>query len=219
VDRILMVGGSTHMPMTSQMLRQLSGKQPDNSLAVSEVVARGAALHAGIAAARAEQTAHLLDHEALDALGDVVEISVNAHSLGIEVRHHNERINDILIRKNTQLPASASRIYRTATEHQSRVRVKVLQGEAHQAEACISIGECWIDDLPPELPKGSPVQVQCRVGADGIVSVVAKDLTSGKTARATLHRQSGMTEEEIAAAAQWGAESEHPVSCYGRGKI
>jgi molecular chaperone DnaK len=203
VDRILMVGGSTHMPMTSQMLRQLSGKQPDNSLAVSEVVARGAALHAGIAAARAEQTAHLLDHEALDALGDVVEISVNAHSLGIEVRHHNERINDILIRKNTQLPASASRIYRTATEHQSRVRVKVLQGEAHQAEACISIGECWIDDLPPELPKGSPVQVQCKVGADGIVSVVAKDLTSGKTARATLHRQSGMTEEEIAAAAQW----------------
>lgn len=203
IDRILMVGGSTHMPMTGQMLRQISGKQPDSSLAVSEVVARGAALHAGIVAARTQQTAAQMPDEALDTLGNVVEISVNAHSLGIEVRHKNERINDILICKNTQLPASASRVYRTVTENQSRVRVKVLQGEAHQAEACISIGECWIDELPAGLPKGSPVQVQCNVGADGIVSVLAKDLTSGKTARATLHRQSGMTEEEIAAAAQW----------------
>ena len=82
----------------------------------------------------------------------MVEINVNAHSLGIEVKQAEERINDILIPKNTQLPTAASRVYRTVVENQQRVRVKVLQGEAPQADACISIGECWIEGLPPTCP-------------------------------------------------------------------
>ena len=130
VDRILLVGGSTHMPMTGAMLRELSGKPPDNSLAVSEVVARGAAIHAGIVAARAGQASASSSAGAASALADVVEINVNAHSLGIEVRKDEDRVNDILIPKNTQLPAAASRVYRTVAENQQRVRVKVLQGEA-----------------------------------------------------------------------------------------
>src|SRR5581483_2226800 len=137
VDRLLLVGGSTHMPMTGQMLHELTGKMPDNSLAVSEVVARGAALHAGILAARAGAD-QSLGAAARAALEDVVEINVNSHSLGIEVKCNDQRINDILIAKNTQLPAAASRVYRTVNESQTRVRVKVLQGEAAQADACIS---------------------------------------------------------------------------------
>lgn len=203
VDRVLLVGGSTHMPMTGQMLREVSGKIPDNSLAVSEVVARGAAIHAGIAAARAGEVDLALDDEALEAFGAVVEINVNSHSLGIEVRKDQERINDILIPKNTQLPTAASRVYRTVVENQSRVRVKVLQGEAHQADACISIGECWIEGLPPNLPKASPIQVRCGVGSNGLIDVMALDMTSGKMARTEIHRSSGLSDEEIAREAEW----------------
>jgi molecular chaperone DnaK len=204
IDRLLLVGGSTHMPMTSQMLQEISGKTPDNSLAVSEVVARGAAIHAGIVAARGSNAQDLFgDSDLRDAFGDVVEINVNSHSLGIEVKRNQERANDILIPKNTQLPTAASRVYRTVVENQQRVRVKVLQGEAHQADACISIGECWIDELPPSLPKLSPIQVRCGVGSNGLVDVMALDMTSGKMARAELHRSSGLSEEEIAREAEW----------------
>jgi len=203
VDRVLLVGGSTHMPATRQMLQEISGKTPDNSLAVSEVVARGAAIHGGIVAARRGQEGLTFDPDVREALEDVVEINVNSHSLGIEIKKDGEKINDILIPKNTQLPAAASRVYRTAIENQPRVRVKVLQGEAHQVDACISIGECWIEDLPPNLPKSSPVQVRCGVGSNGLIDVMALDMTSGKMARAEIHRSVGLSEEEIAHEAEW----------------
>jgi molecular chaperone DnaK len=199
VDRLLLVGGSTHMPATGRMLQEISGKVPDSSLAVSEVVARGAAIHAGILATRLGQESAAV----ADLLGDVVEINVNAHSLGIEVRQGADRLNDILIPKNTQLPTSATRIYRTLTENQPRVRVKVLQGEAPQADACISIGECWIEGLPPNLPKASPIQVRCGVAANGLVEVTALDVTSGKSARTEIHRSSGLSDAEVAREAEY----------------
>jgi molecular chaperone DnaK len=201
VDRILLVGGSTHMPMTGAMLRELSGKPPDNSLAVSEVVARGAAIHAGILAAKAGTLS--ISKAAASALADVVEISVNAHSLGIEVRKDADKANDVLIGKNTQLPAASSRVYYTLSENQSRVRVRVLQGEASQADACIPVGECWIEGLPPILPKGSPIQVRCAVAANGLIDVMALDMTTGRMARAEIHRSSGLSEEEIARESAW----------------
>ncbi len=203
VDRVLLVGGSTHMPMTGEMLADLTGKQPDNALAVSEVVARGAAIHAGILVARGRKSGLVLNDEARDALGQVVEINVNSHSLGIEVKQQQERNNDVLIPKNTMLPTAASRVYRTVVENQQRVRVKVLQGEAHQADACISIGECWIEGLAPNLPRGAPVQVRCGVASNGLIDVMALDMTSGKMARATIHRSSGLSDEEIARESEW----------------
>jgi molecular chaperone DnaK len=205
VDRVLLVGGSTHMPMTGMMIQELSGKTPDNSQAVSEVVARGAAIHAGIVAARtASESGDSLDADIREALEQVVEINVNAHSLGIEVKQKdNTRANDILIRKNTQLPTAASRVYYTVVENQPRVRVKVLQGEAPQTDSCISIGECWIEGLPPNLPKRSPIQVRCGVGANGLIDVMALDMTSGKMARTEIHRSSGLSEEEIARETEW----------------
>jgi molecular chaperone DnaK len=202
VDRILLVGGSTHMPMTGRMIAEISGKAPDSSLAVSEVVARGAALHAGIVAARMIPSEGLGD-DVLDLLGDVVEINVNSHSLGIEIRKEKDRLNDILIPKNTQLPTEATRVYRTVVENQPRVRVKVLQGEAPHADTCISIGECWIEGLPPNLPKNAPIQVRCGVGANGLIEVTAIDQTSGKSAQTQIHRSSGLTEDEIAKEAAW----------------
>jgi molecular chaperone DnaK len=206
VDRLLLVGGSTHMPMTGQMLRELTGKAPDNSLAVSEVVARGAALHAGIVASRSAEQSPNLDPKALALLGEVVEINVNAHSLGIEVKNQqDERVNDVLIPKNTQLPTAASRVYYTKAENQHKVRVKVLQGDAAQADACISIGECWVEELPPNLPQYSPVQVRYGVSSNGLIDVMALDMTSGKMARTEIHRSSGLSEDEVAREAEWVA--------------
>jgi molecular chaperone DnaK len=203
VSSVLLVGGSTHMPMTRQMLQEVSGQVPNNSLAVSEVVARGAALHAGIVAAQQPDQALDLEEAARLILEQVVEINVNAHSLGIEVKRHQERCNDILIPKNTQLPTAASRVYRTVVENQQKVRVKVLQGDAPQAGSCISIGECWIEGLPPHLPNHSPVQVRCGVGSNGLIDVMALDMTSGKMARTTIHRSSGLSDDEIAREAEW----------------
>ncbi len=203
VDSVLLVGGSTHMPMTGQMLRDLTGKAPDSSLAVSEVVARGAALHAGIIMAHDTKAPSSMEQEALDELGQIVEINVNAHSLGIEVKKGSERINSILIPKNTMLPTAASRVYYTVIENQQNVRVKVLQGDAHSAEDCISIGECWIEGLPMQLPSHSPIQVRCGVASNGLIDVMALDMTSGKMARTEIHRSSGLSDAEIAREAEW----------------
>ncbi len=144
-----------------------------------------------------------LGEDVREALSQIIEISVNSHSLGIEVKHHEERINDVLIAKNTQLPTAASRVYRTVVENQQRVRVNVLQGETHHADACISIGECWIEELPPNLPKHSPIQVRCGCGSNGLIDVLALDMTSGKMVRTEIHRSSGLSEEEIAREAEW----------------
>ena len=94
-------------------------------------------------------------------------------------------------------------MYYTVKENQRNVRVKVMQGEAQQAEACIPVGECWIEGLPPNLPKGSPMQVRCGVGSDGLIDVMALDMTSGKMARTEIHRSSGLSDEEIAREAEW----------------
>ncbi len=201
VEKVLMVGGSTHMPATGRMLRELTGKEPDRSLAVSEVVARGAAVHAGIVAARKAREASV--NAVSVGLDDIVEISVNAHSLGVEVRQADARLNNRLVVKNTQLPAAVSRVYFTAQENQTKVRVRVLQGEAQQAEACMPVGECWIDGLPANLPKGSPVQVRCALAANGLIEVMALDMTSGRMAKAELKRTGGLSEAEIAIEAEW----------------
>jgi molecular chaperone DnaK len=199
VDKVLMVGGSTHMPATRRVLTELTGREPDHSLAVSEVVARGAAVHAGIRAAQASERRAAVSN----SLADVVEISVNAHSLGVEARQGEERINHKLVKKNTQLPAVAEQTYFTVADNQTRVRVRILQGEAHQAEACIPVGECWIDGLPGNLPKGAPVKVRCGVAANGRIEVTATDLTSGRAATAAIHRPGGLTDEQLAREAEW----------------
>jgi molecular chaperone DnaK len=201
VDRVLLVGGSTHMPAVGRMLAEVTGKEPDRTLAVSEVVARGAAAHAGIARRR-EEGIRRGDTPVHELLADVIEVSVNAHSLGVEIKEPDgTRRNNIVIAKNTQLPAAVTRLYYTVGDGQARVRVRILQGESPQAAACIPVGECWVDGLPAELPKGSPVEVRCGVAANGRIEVAAA--AGGRTAAATIHRPGGLTEAELAAEAAW----------------
>ena len=83
------------------------------------------------------------------------------------------------------------------------MRVRVLQGEALQADACIPVGECWIEGIERDLPKGSPVQVRCGLEANGRIGVMALDMTTGRMATAEIHRPGGLTDEEIAREAAW----------------
>jgi molecular chaperone DnaK len=200
VDRVLLVGGMTRAPQVTDMLRRLTGKQPDASLAADESVAHGAAIHGGILRTRSGPQPLEPLSQRQQQWARFTTIDVNAHSLGIAVRDPttDRYANSILIPKNTPLPVSQTEIYRTHDENQRKVRVRVLEGEASDADACRQIGVFDVEDLAPNLPKGSPIEVSCRYAADGRISVVGKDLTSGSSARISIHRTGDMKDDEIA---------------------
>ena len=202
IDRILLVGGMTRVPAVRNMIQRISGREPDVSLSADEVVAHGAAIHGGILLARGEIDP-TLDVGTLKSWAKFQTVDVNSHSLGIAVRTQGGNYaNSILISKNTQLPVSRGRTYRTNVPNQRQVRVRILEGEAREADACAQIGEFLIQNLPPNLPERSPIEVECRYGSDGRISVVGRDLTSGQLAQTTIVRQGGIDEDDLASEAK-----------------
>ena len=120
IDRVLLVGGSTRMPAVVEMLRRLSGKEPDRSVSPDEAVAHGAAIHAGM----------LLDQ--FEGRPPRLKVrNVNSHSLGVVAMDSKtgRQKNAVLIPRNTPLPATAKRVFRTQQENQSSIRVEVVEGE------------------------------------------------------------------------------------------
>ena len=186
------------MPMTGLMLQEISGRTVDKSLAVSEVVARGAALHAGIVAAH-----HHADGEVAELLGDVVEINVNSHSLGIEIKIDGRPASTTFWCRRTR---SCRRRRRRLPRRWSRTSrgcgIKVLQGESCAPGGGVHQRRRMLDRGAAEVfaEGSSPVEVTCSVGFQMLAraDVVAKDLTSGKAARAEIRNVTGRTEEEIA---------------------
>ena len=166
IDRVLLVGGSGRMPMIGQMLRKLTGKELDCSLSPDEVVAHGAALYAAM----------LVGDTAVPPERRCKLINVNSHSLGVVGTHPQtqQKINAILIPKNTPLPCRAARTFRTARANQQSVCVVVVEGESQRPEACITLGECLVRDLPPGLPLNTAVDVEYAYSADGRISVSAR---------------------------------------------
>ncbi len=197
IDRVLLVGGMTRMPQVRAMIERVSGREPDCSLSADEVVAHGAALHGGILLSRAAAQNQSISTGALDIWVDIEATDVNSHSLGIAVRTSEGYANSILIPKNTSLPAECSRVYHTSSTNQRQVRVRVLEGEAHEADACVQIGEFVLAGLPPDLPVRAPIEVVCRYSADGRISVSGRDLTSGKLAETTLVSQGRLDDSEL----------------------
>jgi molecular chaperone DnaK len=199
VDRVLLVGGMTRTPQVTEMLRRVTGQQPDTSLSADESVAHGAAIHGGILRTKSgpQPVEPLIERQRQWAR--FTTIDVNAHSLGIAVRDVSTGLygNSILIPKNTPLPVSQTEVYRTHDEHQRKVRVRVLEGEASDAEACRQIGVFDVEGLAPNLPKGSPIEISCSYTADGRIHVSGKDLTSGSTAQISIHRTGDMKADEI----------------------
>jgi len=162
LERVLLVGGSTRMPMVRAMLRDLVGHEPDASVAADEAVAHGAALRASLLLARSEGRRARFSIR-----------NVNSHSLGVvgtDPLTRRER-NGILIPRNTPLPRAAKRTFKTSKNDQRSVLVRIVEGESPAAEECSQLGRCSVRGLPPNLPAGSPVEVEFHYQSDGRLKV------------------------------------------------
>ncbi|MCL4204938.1 MAG: Hsp70 family protein [Pirellulaceae bacterium] len=166
IDRVLLVGGSSRMPMVAEMLRRVTGKEPDRSASPDEAVAHGAALYAAMLMNRGSST----------SLSSCELLNVNSHSLGVVGMNTKtrRRQNVVIIPKNTPIPCSAARTFQTARDGQRSVVVAVVEGESHRPEECISLGHCVVRDLPPDLPRGTQVRVEYQYAANGRISVLAR---------------------------------------------
>ena len=176
----LLVGGSSRMPMVREMLRRISGKEPDCSQSPDEAVAHGAAIYAGM----------LMRQDLAPEKSKCELINVSSHSLGVVGIHKQtrEKINVVLIPKNTPLPCRAVRNFKTARANQRNVCISVVEGENHRPEDCISLGKCVVRDLPPGLPQGTPIEVEYTYAANGRISVSARVPTIRHSARVEIKR-------------------------------
>ncbi len=189
IDRILLVGGSTRMPMVAEMLRRLSGKEPDRSQSADEVVAHGAALYAG----------HLMSEGAGRSVKPFQLINVNSHSLGVVGIHPKtgESVNAILIKRNTALPCRKVKRFQTARPNQRSVRVAVVEGESPRPEHCIGLGQCVVRDLPPGLAQGSQIEVEYSYAANGRISVTARVPSVRQSAHVEIQRDRPRSLEDL----------------------
>jgi molecular chaperone DnaK len=188
LERVLLVGGSTRMPMVRAMLRDLSGKEPDASVAADEAVAHGAALHAGLILAK------------LDGRPANFSIrNVNSHSLGVVGTdpETKRRRNGIVIPRNTPLPVSAVRQFKTAKQDQRSILVQIVEGETPSADDCTAIGRCTVADLPPGLPAKSPVDVIFHYKADGRLKVRVRVPHSERQIDEEIVRENGLNKEHM----------------------
>lgn len=191
ITRLLLVGGSTRMPMVVDMLRNLSGMEPDHTVNPDEAVARGAALYAE----------YLLAKEAGGGKHPDLNITnVNSHSLGVEGIDPEtmRKRNIVLIPHNTPLPAKVTEQFATKTANQRSIVLQVLEGESQQPEECTAIGRTVIRDIPEGLPQGWPVDVAFEYAANGRLTLNA--VVHGTQQRATLdlERAVGISNDGIA---------------------
>lgn len=188
IDRILLVGGSSRMPMVTEMLRQLSGKEPDASVSPDEAVAHGAALQAGLILSKLQGRRAAFQIK-----------NVNSHSLGVvgtDPQTQRKR-NAVLIPRNTPLPVKAKRVFKTQQDGQRSIVVPIVEGESPSPEACTPIGSCVIRDLPPNLPARTPVSVYFRYGADGRLTVVIKVGDSDIELRQEITRENSLSQQDL----------------------
>ena len=190
IDRVLLAGGSTRMPMVSAMLSDLTGRQPDRSLNPDETVARGAALFAQSLVAR---------RQARDGQSTLRVTNVNAHSLGIQGvdPQTGHKRNAILIPRNTPLPYKRTRKFITNRAGQRSIGVNVLEGESRAPEECVAIGKSAINDLPPNLPQGWPVHVTYEYGANGRLSISAVVRDTDKRLQLELERDAKLNRQTV----------------------
>lgn len=179
INEIIMVGGQTRMPAIVNAVKDLFGKDPNRSINPDEVVAIGAAIQAGILQGDVK---------------DILLLDVIPLSLGIETFGN---VATKLIEKNTTIPASRSQIFSTAADNQTSVEIHVVQGERPMAPDNKSLGRFILDGIPPS-PRGMPqVEVTFDVDANGILSVKAKEKTTGKEQSIRIEASSGLSKDDI----------------------
>jgi molecular chaperone DnaK len=179
IDEVVLVGGSTRIPLVQAKVKEFFGKEPHRGVNPDEVVAIGAAIQGGVLAGDVK---------------DVVLLDVSPLSLGIETLGG---VMTKLIERNTTIPVSKSEIFSTATDNQTSVEIHVLQGEREMAGDNRTLGKFHLIGLPP-APRGLPqVEVSFDIDANGIMKVSAKDMATGKVQEITITSSSGLSDEEI----------------------
>lgn len=178
VDKILLVGGSTRMPMVQRKIKELLGKEPTKGINPDECVAAGAAIQGAILAG---------DHK------DIVLVDVTPLSLGLETLGG---VFTKIIERNTAIPVSKSQVFTTAANSQTQVEIVVLQGERAMAADNVRLGKFVLDGIPP-APRGIPqIEVSFNIDVNGILNVNAKDKGTGKAQNISIH-SSNLSKEDI----------------------
>ena len=200
LDELVLVGGSTYMPVVEQMLREICQREPSRALAPERAVAEGAAIHAAILQARnGVNTGGIVD-VVQKRLNSVKTTDVNSHSLGIKIsdpKDKTRKINHIMIPKNSPIPHNVKQRFGTNADGQQRIHVEILEGDAIDPAACELIGDFRITNLPQSLPKGSPIEITYSYDGSGRISATAKELTGNNQASAEIVRDSGLNEGQI----------------------
>ncbi len=179
IDEVILVGGSTRIPLVQQKVREFFGKEPNKSVNPDEVVAVGAAIQGAVLAGE---------------MKDVLLLDVTPLSLGVETLGG---VMTKIIPRNTTIPVRKSEIFTTAEDNQTQVEIHVLQGEREMAKDNRSLGRFILSGIPP-APRGVPkIEVTFDIDANGILHVSAKDLATGKEQAITITGSSGLTKEEI----------------------
>ena len=179
IDEVILVGGSTRIPLVQQKVTDLFGREPNRTVNPDEVVAIGAAIQGGVLAGDVK---------------DVLLLDVTPLSLGIETLG---QVITKLIEKNTTIPTRRSQIFSTASDNQPQVEIHVLQGEREMASGNRTIGRFILDGIPP-APRGIPqIEVAFDIDATGILSVSAKDKATSKEQSIRIEGSGGLAKEEI----------------------
>lgn len=197
IDTILLVGGSTRMPMVKKMLTEISGKVPSEELNPDECVALGAAWHAALSS-----PAPLHDPIKKRLAGVTVQ-KVSSHNLGaIALNNEGKERNFLMIPKFTPLPHEAKDTFATAADNQDSVLIRIMEGGMMGNDGtcdpmdCNKIGEAILDGIPLH-PKGSPIELTYRYNDNGMLEVHAKDVLAGKEVRANIEHSGGLSDQEL----------------------
>ncbi len=179
VDEVVLVGGSTRIPAVQALVKEYTGKEPNQSVNPDEVVAVGAAVQAGVLAGEVK---------------DIVLLDVTPLTLGIETLGG---VMTPLVPRNTTIPVSKSQVFSTAENNQTAVDIHILQGERPMANDNKSLGMFRLDGLPPAMRGMPQIEVTFDIDANGIVNVSAKDKATNKEQKITITNSSNLNEADI----------------------